>query len=70
MTANVHHLLHLSEIVKKFGPLYVYSCFPFEGANGSLLSYIRGTQNIDVQILETVSIMSELTLCCGSLFTM
>ena len=72
MTANVHHLLHLSETVKKFGPLYVYSCFPFEGANGSLLSYIRGTQHIDAQILETVSIRQSLPyvvdhyLPCGS----
>ena len=30
MTANVHHLLHLPHVVAKFGPLFVYSCFPFE----------------------------------------
>ena len=56
MTANVHNLLHLSKTVKEFGPLYAYSCFPFKEANGSLLSYIKGTQYIDTQILETVSI--------------
>ena len=60
MTANVHQLLHLPEIVKKFGPLYVYSCFPFEGTNRSLLSYIRGTQHIDMQILEAVCIRQSL----------
>ena len=60
MTANVHHLLHLTKIVKEFVPPYVYSCFPFEGANGSLLSYIKGTQHIDAQILETVSIRQSL----------
>ena len=60
MTANVHNLLHLPKIVKEFGPLYIYSCFPFEGANGSLLSYIKGTQHVDAQILETVSIRQSL----------
>jgi len=60
MTANVHHLLHLTKIVREFGPLYVYSCFPFEGTNGSLLSYIKGTQHINAQILETVSIRQSL----------
>ena len=60
MTANVHELLHLPQIIKKFGPLYVYSCFPFQGANGSLLSYIRGIQHIDMQILETVCIRQSL----------
>ena len=43
MTANVHHLLHLPEVVRKFGPLYCYSCFRCEGFNGQLLNCIKGT---------------------------
>ena len=34
--------------------------FSIQGANGSLLSYIKGTQHIDTQILETVSIHQSL----------
>ena len=61
MTANVHYLLHLLEVVQKLGPLYVYSCFPYEGTNGHLLNCIKGTQHVDSQILETVSISQGLT---------
>ena len=54
MTMNVHQLLHLPQIVLNFGPLYVYSCFAFEGMNGSLLNYIKGTQHIEMQITEAI----------------
>ena len=40
MTANVHYLLHLPEAVRNLGPLYTYSCFPYEGTNG--LTHIAG----------------------------
>ena len=56
MTANVHYLLHLPMVVQNLGPLFAYSCFPYEGTNGHLLSCIKGTQHVDSQILETVSI--------------
>lgn len=39
----------------KFRPPFAYSCFPYEGTNGHLLSCIKGTQHVDSQILETVS---------------
>ena len=32
MTANVHCLLHLPEVVKEQGPLYATSCFSFEAS--------------------------------------
>ena len=31
MSANVHLLLHLPDMVRQLGPLWVYSCFYFEG---------------------------------------
>ena len=40
MTANLHQLLHLPQCVNNNGPLYIYSCFPFEGMNGRLLNLI------------------------------
>ena len=60
MTANVHHLLHLPQVVLDFGPLFAYSCFPFEGLNGSLLNYVKGTQHVPLQIVEAVSLSKKL----------
>ena len=60
MSANVHHLLHLPKIVCDFGPLYCYSCFAYESLNGKLLKYIKGTQHVESQILETVCIKQSL----------
>ena len=60
MSANVHHLLHLPQVVRDFGPLYSYSCFAYEGLNGNLLSYIKGTQHVESQILETICIKQSL----------
>ena len=39
MTINVHSLLHLPHVVKKLGPLWGHSCFPFESINGQLLNF-------------------------------
>lgn len=60
MTLNVHQLLHLADNVKMLGPLYTHSCFPFEDKNGLLLKMIRGTQNIDQQIVTGVSFLQKL----------
>lgn len=60
MTANVHHLLHLPEIVRKFGPLYCYSCFTYEGLNGQLLNCIKGTQHVELQIFENINVKQSL----------
>ena len=60
MTANVHHLLHLTHVVCRCGPLYGYSCFAYEGLNGQLLKYIKGTQYVEKQILEKVTIKQSL----------
>lgn len=54
MTANVHQLLHLPHIVLSFGPLNVYSCFAFESLNGCLLNFIKGTQHVEMQIIEAI----------------
>jgi len=51
MTANLHNLLHLTDCVRELGPLWAYSCFHFEGQNGTLKSLIHGTQHIEKQIM-------------------
>jgi hypothetical protein len=47
---NVHQLLHLGQCVYQWGPLRVYSTYPFENNNGNLLEMINGAQAIDLQI--------------------
>lgn len=60
MTLNIHQLDHLSNSVITLGPLYTHSCFPFEDKNGFLLKTIRGTQNIDSQIITAISFVQKL----------
>lgn len=60
MTLNVHQLVHMAEGVRCLGPLYTHSCFPFEDKNGFILKLIRGTQNIDNQIITGISFVQKL----------
>uniref|UniRef100_A0A6V7IHC1 Transposase domain-containing protein n=1 Tax=Bracon brevicornis TaxID=1563983 RepID=A0A6V7IHC1_9HYME len=55
MTCNLHSLLHLCQIVQDFGPLSIYSCFPFENANGILKSLLHATRDAQLQIYDAVS---------------
>ena len=50
MSCNLHLLLHLAEIVRRFGPLWVTSCFEFENLNGVLKSLVHGTKYAEIQI--------------------
>jgi len=49
-TINVHGLLHLPNCVRRLGPLWAYSCFPFEDLNGRLLRSIHGTSHLESQV--------------------
>lgn len=49
MSCNVHLLLHLPHIVKRFGPLWVTSCFPFENMNNILKSLVHGIKYAEMQ---------------------
>ena len=57
---NVHQLLHLPDCVRNLGPLYTHSCFSFESKNGLVLKMIRGSQNIDTQIITAISFIQKL----------
>lgn len=47
---NVHQILHLPDCVRRLGPLWVYSCFPYEDINGKILKLVHGTTHIESQI--------------------
>eukprot|EP00732_Lithocolla_globosa_P003899 Lithocolla_globosa_v1_NODE_3326_length_1698_cov_8.685332.p1 type:complete len:282 gc:universal NODE_3326_length_1698_cov_8.685332:993-148(-) len=52
----VHSVRHLVQCVVKNGPLWVFSCFPYENKNGELASFMTGTKQVHLQILERSSI--------------
>ena len=52
MSANVHGLLHLPNLVADMGPLWAHSCFPYENSNGELLKLFHGSQGVDKQVID------------------
>ena len=50
MSANVHGVLHLPEVVRDLGPLWAHSCFQFEHANGEILQAFHGSQGVDKDV--------------------
>ena len=60
LTLNMHSLIHLPQCVADLGPLWVYSCFPFEDANGTLLELFHGTQNVEMQIISSINIVQSM----------
>lgn len=51
MTYNVHLLSHIPDCVLQLGPLWAYSNFHFEGNNGKLKNYAKGTSDASSQII-------------------
>ncbi|KAK3925612.1 Bifunctional protein Aas [Frankliniella fusca] len=49
---NVHLLLHLGKCVNLWGPLFCYSAFPFEHANGELVKLVKGVRGVSHQIAD------------------
>ena len=68
MSANVHLLLHLPNTVRQLGPLWVYSCFYFEGQNGALKSLVHGTQHIEKQVINSFSYFKNLSVAVEQFF--
>lgn len=60
MTANLHSLLHLPEVVRHLGPLWAHSCFPYEDANGDLLTLFHGSHAVEKQIVEHINTLQQL----------
>ncbi|XP_074612396.1 uncharacterized protein LOC141866757 [Acropora palmata] len=60
LTINVHNLLHVHRSVSQLGPLWANSSFEFEDANGDLKALFHGSQNIDMQIVTSISAMQSL----------
>jgi hypothetical protein len=59
MTLTVHLLLHLVELVKEIGPMWLTGCFEKEGVNGEILNLVHGSRYPETQIA------SSLQMCLG-----
>ena len=59
-TLNIH-VSHLTQYVKQLGPLWAYSCFPFEDMNGTLIKLVHGTGDVRVQILWSIQTLKRLS---------
>lgn len=55
MGINVHLLLHLTDSVRMFGPLWVTSCFPYENFNGTLKNFVKSSKGVALQISEKLT---------------
>lgn len=54
-TANMHCVIHLSQFVRNWGPMWCYSCFGFESMMaGHLRKYCHGTRNVLAQMIHNV----------------
>lgn len=62
MGMNVHLLLHLVDVVRETGPLWVNSCFFWEDLNGQLVKLIHGPHQPGLQICSSASLFMSLQL--------
>lgn len=60
VTLNFHLLRHLAKCVRKYGPLWTVSCFPFENANGWLVRCITGTHNVFINMVNSALALSNI----------
>ena len=68
-TMNVHLLRHLPVCVRNWGPLWAYSCFPFESMNGHLKIHFHGTRCIGLLVCTIHSCMfSECVFLLAGIF--
>ena len=47
---KIHQLQHLPMFVEAFGPLWAFSCFPYENSNGQAKGLVHGTRYIASQL--------------------
>lgn len=66
-TYNVHQLLHLGESVRRWGPLWSHTCFPFEAAIGRLKKVLSAFRGIPHQVVRRLDLIRSLNIMSSSL---
>ncbi|KAK3909500.1 Leucine--tRNA ligase [Frankliniella fusca] len=56
MTSHVHQLIHLPDVVKDFGPLWVTSCAPYHTLNETLRKFSQGSSQEETQVTSAASL--------------
>jgi len=59
-TFNVHQLLHFPAAVLNWGPLWAFSCFRFEDNIGQILSLVKGSNCVPMQVFRSFTIRKTL----------
>ena len=65
---NVHQLLHMADSVRKWGPLWVWSAFPFEDAIGYYKKLNHGPNKVDAEIMNSMKILNAFYILRYKLF--
>lgn len=60
MGMNIHLLLHVCEMVRDLGPLWVYACFFLEDLNGKIGKLIHGPNQVGLQVCSSASLFMSL----------
>lgn len=63
ITFNVHCLIHLPKDVLRFGPLDLFSCFPFENFLYTIKKLIRNARNPLAQLVNRLTESSNCAIC-------
>lgn len=56
LSYNMHQLQHLCLAVRRWGPLWATSAFPFEDKNGLIAKSVHGTRYLNTEIINNVKI--------------
>jgi hypothetical protein len=67
LSLNIHNLTHSVDIVQQWGPLWGYSCFPFESFNGEIKQSVHGTGNVCRQIFWSFQAQKRLAQLSSSM---
>jgi hypothetical protein len=65
-TFNMHLLLHFPQCVRNWGPVWAYSLFQFEDANGRLTQKISGTRQVGMQIAKKICVLEKVLAISSS----
>lgn len=69
MTYNVHQLLHISNSVYNWGPLWAHSTFSFESGNNKLLRTIHSAKGINNQIIRYANLQCSISILENKIFS-
>ena len=62
--STIHLILHLCDCVAKFGPLWVYWCFPFEKILGYYSQFVFSTKNPAISFCIAAQLCEAYTQVC------